>query len=290
MKTFPHDAVRSARLETQKGFSLDGVAGQVDDAGRDGARRQDKASDDEKTRPPSPRPGPPPVLDPGPQFPIEKAYLRRLRRFGAMSQADIAAIEASLGPVENHAAGDDLDLTAGPMFLISGWAGLSHAFGDGRRQILALLLPGDSLGFDLLTRGQRAVYATALTPLRLRFADPDLGAAGCRLVRHFATAAAAQQGRLIDHMVRLGRQTAYERMAHLLLELFGRLAEIGETRGDSFQLPVKQEILADALGLSLVHVNRTLQQMRRDGLIDMRGARMTLRDRPALQGACGWRS
>lgn len=290
MTTSRDETVRSAAPKTQKGFPLDGTPRRADDAGRDGARRQDKASNDETTRPPSPRPRPPPVLGPVPQLPIEKAYLRRLRRFGALSQADIAAIEAALGPVESHAAGDNLDLAAGPMFLISGWAGLSHALGDGRRQILALLLPGDTLGFDLLTRCPRAVYATALTPLRLRFAHPDLGAAAGRLARHFAAAAAAQQGRLIDHMVRLGRQTAYERMAHLLLEVFGRLAEIGETRGDSFQLPVKQEVLADALGLSLVHVNRTLQQMRRDGLIDMRGARMTLRDRPALQDACGWRS
>jgi CRP-like cAMP-binding protein len=85
--------------------------------------------------------------------------------------------------------------------------------------------------------------------------------------------------------VRLGRQTAYERMAHLLLELHARLTEIGEARGDSFNLPVKQEVLADALGLSLVHVNRTLQQMRRDRLVDMRGAQMTFLDRGALEAA-----
>ena len=85
--------------------------------------------------------------------------------------------------------------------------------------------------------------------------------------------------------MRLGRQTAYERMAHLLLELHGRLAEIGEARGESFHLPIKQEVLADALGLSLVHVNRTLQQMRRDGLIDMRGAQLTLLNRAVLEAA-----
>jgi CRP-like cAMP-binding protein len=71
-------------------------------------------------------------------------------------------------------------------------------------------------------------------------------------------------------------------MAHLLLELHGRLAEVGETRGETFNLPVKQEILADALGLSLVHVNRTLQQLKRAGLIDIRGAQVALIDRAAL--------
>jgi CRP-like cAMP-binding protein len=67
--------------------------------------------------------------------------------------------------------------------------------------------------------------------------------------------------------------------------LHGRLAEIGEARIDSFNLPVKQEVLADALGLSLVHVNRTLQQMRRDRLIDMRGAQVSFLDRTALEAA-----
>ncbi|MGH1560234.1 helix-turn-helix domain-containing protein [Caulobacter segnis] len=63
------------------------------------------------------------------------------------------------------------------------------------------------------------------------------------------------------------------------------MAEVNETRGESFHLPIKQEILADALGLSLVHVNRTLQQMRRDRLIDMRGAQLTILDRAALEAS-----
>lgn len=217
---------------------------------------------------------------------IEKAYIRRLKRFGPLQEEDVAALEGRLGRIEGYPAGKDLDLIGSPpLFLLSGWACLAHSLRDGRRQILAFLLPGDGVGFDLLTRSQRSVEALALTPLKVRYAQPGFTAGAERVSRVFAGAAAAQQGRMIDQMVRLGRQTAYERMAHLLLELHGRLAEIGETRGDSFHLPIKQEILADALGLSLVHVNRTLQQMRRDQLIDMRGAQMTLLDRAALEAA-----
>lgn len=216
----------------------------------------------------------------------EKAYVRRLKRFGPLPDEDVAVLEARLGRLEAYPAGKDLELTGSPpMFLLSGWACLAHSLRDGRRQILAFLLPGDGVGFDLLTRSQRTVEAIALTPLKVRYAQPNFTLGTDRLNRVFAGAAAAQQGRMIDQMVRLGRQTAYERMAHLLLELHGRLAEIGETRGDSFHLPVKQEILADALGLSLVHVNRTLQQMRRDKLIDMRGAQVALLDRAALEAA-----
>ncbi|PVM82958.1 Crp/Fnr family transcriptional regulator [Caulobacter endophyticus] len=214
----------------------------------------------------------------------ERAYLTRLRRHGHLHDEDVVALEAQLGRIESYPAGKDLALVgAPPMFVMSGWACLSRTLRDGRRQILAFLLPGDGVGFDLLTRSQRSIEAIALTPLKVRYAQAGFTAGGDRLPRAFAAAAMVQQGRMIDQMVRLGRQTAYERMAHLLLELHGRLAEIGEVRGDSFHLPVKQEVLADALGLSLVHVNRTLQQMRRDGLIDMRGSQMTLLDRPAME-------
>ncbi|WP_305809183.1 cyclic nucleotide-binding domain-containing protein, partial [Staphylococcus epidermidis] len=125
------------------------------------------------------------------------------------------------------------------MFLLSGWACLAHSLRDGRRQIVAFLLPGDGIGFDLLTRSQHAVQAVALTPLRARSTQPGFYPASEGLSRALAGAAAAQQSRLIDQIVRLGRQTAYERMAHLLLELHGRLAEIGEARGESFHLPIK---------------------------------------------------
>ncbi len=221
-----------------------------------------------------------------PERPVEKAYLRRLRRFGPLLDEDAAALEARLGRIEAYPAGRDLDSArAAPMFLLSGWACLAHSLRDGRRQIVAFLLPGDGIGFDLLTRSQHAVQAVALTPLRARSTQPGFSPASEGLSRALAGAAAAQQARLIDQIVRLGRQTAYERMAHLLLELHGRLAEIGEARGESFHLPIKQEVLADALGLSLVHVNRTLQQMRRDGLIDMRGAQLTLLNRAVLEAA-----
>lgn len=218
---------------------------------------------------------------------VEKAYIRRLKRFAPLQDDDVAALEARLGRLESYPAGKDLELaSAPPMFLLSGWACLARSLRDGRRQIITFLLAGDGVGFDLLTRPQRGLELLALTPLKVRYANAGAGLTVTdKLGRAFAGAAADQHARLIGQLVRLGRQTAYERMAHLLLELHGRLTEIGETRGDSFNLPVKQEILADSLGLSLVHVNRTLQQMRRDRLIDMRGAQVTLLDRPALEFA-----
>lgn len=219
----------------------------------------------------------------------DRSYVRRLRRYGVLREEDWAELEALLIRTEAYAANRVVEADSPPFFLVSGWACLARSLGDGRRQILAFLLPGEGVGFDLLTRNRPSVDVVALTPLKVRHAKLGLPTLSERLSRVFAGAAAAQQSRLLDQVVRLGRQTAYERMAHLLLELHGRLLEVGEARPEGFHLPVKQEVLADALGLSLVHVNRTLQQLRRDRRIDVRGAQVVILDRPALEAVAGQR-
>lgn len=219
----------------------------------------------------------------------DQPYIKRLRRHGLLREEDWAELEALLLLAETLSAGRVIEASGSPFFVLSGWACLARTLRDGRRQILAFILPGEGIGFDLLTRNQRSIDVLALTPLKVRHVKQPLPALSDRLGKAFAGAAAAQQSRLIDQVVRLGRQTAYERMANLLLELHDRLAEIGEARPHAFDLPVKQEVLADALGLSLVHVNRTLQQLRRDRLIEVRGAKVAFLDRPALEAAADQR-
>ena len=91
-----------------------------------------------------------------------------------------------------------------------------------------------------------------------------------------------------DHVVRLGRQTAYERVVHLMLEFRSRLAVVGQVVDDGFAVPVTQEVLADALGLSVVHINRTLQQIRRDRLFELRGGQLKLRQIELMQAMVDW--
>jgi CRP-like cAMP-binding protein len=102
------------------------------------------------------------------------------------------------------------------------------------------------------------------------------------LLRAFLAATRLENMRLLDHVVRLGRQTAYERVAHFLLEMQDRLAAVGMGDRQRFPLPLTQELLADALGLSIVHVNRTLQQLRRDNLIEWRAGVVVLLQRELL--------
>ncbi len=88
--------------------------------------------------------------------------------------------------------------------------------------------------------------------------------------------AALDEANLLNQLLRIGRQSAYERVAHLILELRERLAMIGFAGTDTIPVPLTQEMLADALGLSIVHLNRTLQQLRREGLIQFKSGVMRL--------------
>ncbi len=83
----------------------------------------------------------------------------------------------------------------------------------------------------------------------------------------------------------LGQRTAYERIAHLLCELFIRLQSVALTRGNSCDFPLTQADIADASGLTAVHVNRTLQELRKDGLIELQSKTLTIPDLQALKNA-----
>ena len=93
-----------------------------------------------------------------------------------------------------------------------------------------------------------------------------------------------------EHVVRIGRQTAYDRLAHIILELRNRLDAVGLVRDDSFELPLTQEMLADALGLTPVHVNRTLKKLKKDGQLEISEQLVKLIDRKSLEEKTGFDS
>ena len=81
----------------------------------------------------------------------------------------------------------------------------------------------------------------------------------------------------------LGQRPAISRMAHLFCELHARLGVVGLARGNSFDFPLTQRELGDCLGLTVVHVNRTLQQLRRQGLVEAENRQITILDRRGLE-------
>ncbi|CAN7282933.1 Crp/Fnr family transcriptional regulator [Phenylobacterium sp. LjRoot219] len=208
--------------------------------------------------------------------PLE-AVVRRLTALSALSDAERELLRGFPIRRERHLPGDLL-LAEGALggrrrFILAGWACRQRTLADGRRQIFSFLLPGDSIACVARTLPE-ASAVVALTAMETADAQPALDAAQAGdapgLAYAFRALEALEQRLLLDHMVRLGRQTAYERVAHFLLELQRRLEIAGLGDDQRFPLPLTQEIMGDALGLSIVHVNRILQQLRRDRLIELR--------------------
>jgi len=171
--------------------------------------------------------------------------------------------------------------------VVSGWIAETRILPDGRRQIFAFLLPGDvasvSGASDVGDRG-----LVALTNVEI--ADTATLATGERTSASIADAIRQREARLFDHIVRIGRLTAKERVLNLLLELHERLEAVGLVRAGAFRLPLTQEVFADALGLSVVHINRTLQQLRREGLLTLGRGVVTLHQRDKLAALACYRS
>jgi CRP-like cAMP-binding protein len=159
--------------------------------------------------------------------------------------------------------------------LKEGWACRVIQFPDGRRQILSFLLPGDTLCVEAIpVDDYRLPYALrAITNVTLcAFAPDDLSEATLACQQHrklFARYVLGQlelvQGRLAD----IGRRRAIGAVAHLILELYERLAKLDLVEGREMAFPLRQEDIADALGLTTAHVNRTLLKLRRLGLIEV---------------------
>lgn len=171
-------------------------------------------------------------------------------------------------------------------FIASGWAVLVRELRDGRRQLVQLLLPGDPLTAQpVKARGQ---FLQALAPVQIIDGSAIAQAAtdGQRhpgLARALDRIDAMERALLMDYVVRLGRQTALERVAHLLMELHWRLGAIGMAEHDELPFRMTQEVVADLLGLSVVHVNRTLMTLKRSGTISIAHGRVHLLDIPALE-------
>jgi CRP-like cAMP-binding protein len=217
--------------------------------------------------------------------------IRRLAALAPLSTEEQALIRGLEGHYEMRGPGSELTsggaAGAKPLILVEGWACRQRVLPDGRRQIFTFLTPGDAIGMRRDPGPLAMAGKVALTHVTLAHAAP-LRAAGTEASDRWPGLALAlrraeleDEGRLLDHITRLGRQSAYERVAHLLLELHQRLSVAGLAQARAFPMPLTQETLADALGLSIVHVNRVLQQLRRERLIEMRAGRATFLE-PAL--------
>jgi len=175
--------------------------------------------------------------------------------------------------------------------LIDGWAFRYRTLGDGRRQIVDFTLPGALLGFGpgrIMSHGveARTVCDLCVIP-RARF-DALLLQVPSLAIRLIQTLA-QNEAIALERLMTIGRQSARERIAHLLVELVARARQSGLKVSDKgFTLPLTQTHIADAIGLTSVHVCRTLAELRKGGVVLLRAGRLQILDIRQLTAEAGF--
>jgi CRP-like cAMP-binding protein len=169
-------------------------------------------------------------------------------------------------------------------YIQEGWACRYRLLSDGRRQITALYLPGDYCDPQWVLGGVSSQPVVAITNVRaLRLPCRIPSRADFDGQHAFWKALAGMIERQTNWLVSLGRMTALERIAHLLLELFDRMRQAGLAYGQQCAMPLTQIEIADMTGLTPVHVNRTLQSLRARELIELQSKWLRIPELSALR-------
>ena len=170
----------------------------------------------------------------------------------------------------------------GPVFVVlEGWAFRYKVLPSGSRQIMAFLMPGDAcdLHIGMLAAMDHSIQTA--TPAQVatisRHVMDEMMDAHPGIARAMYIAQLTDEGTLRAWIVSLGRRSSAERAAHLLLELYVRAVHTGVATQDEMELPLSQVMLADALGMSNVHVNRVLQELRRSEAVELQRGVLRIR-------------
>ena len=171
--------------------------------------------------------------------------------------------------------------------LRSGWAYSSRILANGSRQVLDVFVPGDLVGLREYAFKQRLNGVHTITDVELcAFPKSQLQAVfatSALLGQLFFALAARGQAMLLERVINLGRRSARQRVAHLMSELTLRARHSPLGDGNTTLLPLSQTLLADLLGLSAVHINRTIRGLREDGMIELHHQAIKLLDLDALK-------
>lgn len=219
-------------------------------------------------------------------------HLKKLRTRNEISSEEERAIrdliaETRVVPADRVLirAGEELNNS---VLLLDGWMARSKDMATGERQVTELHVSGDfpdlhgftlkRLDHDVVTLSECTI---GIVPherlLEITRSQPNLAR-----IYWFSTNVDAAITR--ELALSLGQRSAISRMAHLFCELYLRLKVVGRTDGNRYEFPLTQRELSECLGLTVVHVNRTLQELRRKGLVEFENRHLSILDRPGLEG------
>lgn len=227
---------------------------------------------------------------------MPNAFIDKLCGHFPLSPDDVAVLLAECSSVRNVAARSDLISEGdppGPLFVIlSGWACRYQMLPEGGRQITAFMMPGDSCDMHTSVVNAMDHSIATLTDARVvaisRARFDSLIEMRPALIRALWWSQLVDQGTLRAWIVSMGRRTSVERVAHLMCELYIRAQDIGLAKGERLELPLTQLVLGDALGLTPVHVNRVLRQLRLAGTMELRNGLLVISSIKQLAAVAGF--
>lgn len=226
----------------------------------------------------------------------DNALVRKLSNFVRLSPAEKNCLfEIQSKPEKIEAETDIVNegQTGHRAYILqSGWAYCYKLLPDGGRQVITFSLPGDFIGLrSILLRTSDHSFASLsevtissiAVPRMIRVFNefPRLGTA-------LLWAVSRDEAVVVEHLVGIGRRSAIERLAHFFLELGKRLQLVGLASDTKFECPLNQYLLADALGLTAIHVNRVLRQLREKKLITLKAQHVVIEDLKGLMKLAGF--
>ena len=227
---------------------------------------------------------------------FDSVLARKLNTFVALSRAELECItEMEANPitlVRGQQLTQEGDTGHKAFVLQRGWTCSFKLLPNGSRQIISFPIAGDIIGlrsvllrtadhsFTAITEAVVSAVAGAHV-MKCVTEFPRLGAA-------LLWAASRDEAMVVEHLVSIGRRNAFERVAHFFMELAERLHLIGLATECEFECPLSQFVIADALGLTAIHVNRVLRQLRDRGLLTVRKKTVTIHDLDGLRKLAGF--
>lgn len=227
---------------------------------------------------------------------MPNSFVRKMSAYGPLSEDDVDLLLKASQPSRSVARSRDLIKEGdepGPLYIVlEGWACRYKVLKDGSRQITAFLMPGDFCDIHVGELNEMDHSIGTITDCRVRALGrqqvEDLIVASPALTKAFWRAQLIDEGVLRAWIVSLGRRNSEERIAHLMLELYLRMRNVGLSTGDTCEMPLTQIVIADALGLTPVHVNRVVRQLREQGAMTLGAKTLTILDPGKLARVAGF--
>ena len=217
---------------------------------------------------------------------LHSPFARKLTAFVALSADDLQFVSDVFERRRKFLPGQDMihegQTNHSAFIMASGWASSYKNLADGTRQIVGFKIPGDFLGLRSVLLRTSDHNVEPITPVEASEIHTD------DLLKWFEErprlsiavlwAVSRDEAMTVEHLVGLGRRNAAERTAHFLLEMAARLRLVGMGTDSGYSCPLSQYLIADALGLSAVHVNRVLGELREAGLVTFKDGVVTFDD------------